>query len=67
VIDATQVKQGTKIRMVDGQVISVTGAYMSTDGIVFRGKSDPGNLCERNCLLSDIQEIIVEVPHGTGA
>ena len=66
-IDPSQVKPGTKIKMTDGQVLAVTGAYMSTDGIVFRAKMDPGNLCERNCPLADIVEIVQEAANGTGA
>ena len=66
-IDASLVKPGTVILMSDDQKITVTGAYMSTDGIVFRGKSDPGTLCERNCPLADIKTIVTEVPNGTGA
>lgn len=66
-VDASLIVPGTKIRMTDGQVLAVTGAYMSVEGLVFRAKVDPGNLCERNCPLALIAEIVQEAPNGTGA
>lgn len=65
-IDSNSIKAGTRIKMEDGQVLTVTGAYMSVEGLVFRGKADPGNLCERNCPLALIVEVIQEATDGTG-
>jgi len=64
-IDVSKLRPHTKVRLKDGTVAPIRGSYMSPQGIAFTVKMNPGSICDRNVPLSDILEIIEEVPLGS--
>ena len=57
-IDVSKVQKGTRLVLVDGRTVVVSGAYMSATGLSFMVKQSPGNATSENINLEMIQEIV---------
>lgn len=56
-IDPSLIQKGTKIRVKDGAVLVIRGAYMSTGGIIVTA-NEGGGIVDRNVPYEDIVEVI---------
>lgn len=56
-VDVSLIVPGAKIKVKDGAVLIVDGSYLSNDGLVITAKYEPGSVCARNILLSQIIEV----------
>lgn len=56
-IDLSEIKAGTKVRLSDGAVGSVVGSYLSTEGLVLLVKVGDG-IVSRNVPVVNVLEIV---------
>ena len=56
-VDLSVVKLGTKIKLLDGTVLTVRGSYMSSDGIVLTAREGTGGIVDRNVPIGDVVEV----------
>ena len=57
-VDAAKLKKGDRIRLKDATVLTVSGAYMSTDGLIITAKPSDQGIYARNCKPEDIVEVV---------
>lgn len=57
-VDISKLKTGVKIKMIDGEIGTIRGSYMSTDGIILTVKTNPNSIADRNVPLDKIAEIL---------
>lgn len=56
-LEITRLRSGVKIRLKDGTILMVRGAYMSTGGIIITA-NDGGGIVDRNVPITEISEVI---------
>ena len=57
-IDPAALVKGNKVRLKDGSVTTIFGAYMSPTGLVITTKQSPDLVCERNVPVEQIEEVV---------
>ena len=64
-VDVSLLRPGIRVKVkgnngVPDEVGAIRGSYMTSDGIAFTVKTNPGSPVDRNVPLSDILEIVQE-------
>lgn len=57
-IQVTDLVKGRKVKLSDGQVTTIFGAYMSPTGLVITTKQSPDLIVERNVRVESIVEVL---------
>lgn len=57
-IDPAQLVKGNRVKLNDGTLTYIFGAYMSSNGLVITTKESPDQLVERNVPVDKIAEVI---------
>lgn len=59
-IDVSSLRKGTKIKLVSGVTVYVTGLFLSSDGPIVMGKKSSDLAAAQNIPVSEIAEIVKE-------
>lgn len=56
-VDISKIKAKSKVKLKNGEVREIRGAYMSPQGLVFTSQVFPGSIVDRNIPAEDIIEV----------